>query len=392
MAKIYYNRTLHPVGQGAFFTEHFRAENSEVPFFNIVYDCGSFTGANRKNLLLAPTILKNKINKTFPDMWHIDFLFISHFDGDHTNGLNELLHKNLLDNKSYVFIPFKYPYLIPIIMHDDYPELAYFIDYCIKLKVNLIGFDGDENKILVDTNIEAISIENLRDSISEKVLLKVNSSTDHHVIWFYMPFILPEANQYRTTFISEVEKIEKINLNDVNSVIEHKEELRQIYKNVGKKIGNNTRINSNSLLLLSFPAKGVLDDIYCWKWCPQKEVLYRCSDTNCILVISCLYTGDTNLTSVYSQIIQFATNVLKHYSVSDIIGTVQIPHHGSKECYPSQITTDHMVFSSFVNFSPNYNPPVFDMNILRQFAKERKQLYLIASNCFTRVEMCADLL
>ena len=39
-----FRRTLHPVGHGAFFTEHLKTVDSkarEKAFFNVVYDCGA---------------------------------------------------------------------------------------------------------------------------------------------------------------------------------------------------------------------------------------------------------------------------------------------------------------------------------------------------------------
>lgn len=38
MAELYFKRVLHPVGQGAFFTEQFFDGDNTI--FNVVYDCG----------------------------------------------------------------------------------------------------------------------------------------------------------------------------------------------------------------------------------------------------------------------------------------------------------------------------------------------------------------
>ena len=40
--EMIFKRVLHPVGQGAFFTEQFYDESGKV-VHNVVYDCGSFT-------------------------------------------------------------------------------------------------------------------------------------------------------------------------------------------------------------------------------------------------------------------------------------------------------------------------------------------------------------
>lgn len=66
-------RELHPVGQGAFFTETFNVlqPNNIYGSFCIAYDCGS---------------IKNKNINNYIKTCHINFidaLFISHLDNDH---------------------------------------------------------------------------------------------------------------------------------------------------------------------------------------------------------------------------------------------------------------------------------------------------------------------
>ena len=70
-------RTIHPVGQGGFYSEIFR---DEINNHCIVYDCGS---ENKQKL-------KSAISSALPDNAPIDILFISHFDSDHVNGIKEL--------------------------------------------------------------------------------------------------------------------------------------------------------------------------------------------------------------------------------------------------------------------------------------------------------------
>ena len=71
-------RTIHPVGQGGFYTEIFR---DGINDHCIVYDCGS---ENKQKL-------KSVISSALPDNTPIDILFISHFDSDHVNGIKELI-------------------------------------------------------------------------------------------------------------------------------------------------------------------------------------------------------------------------------------------------------------------------------------------------------------
>lgn len=42
-------RVIHPVGQGAFYSERFYEEGNEKPIANIVYDCGTISEKQRIN-------------------------------------------------------------------------------------------------------------------------------------------------------------------------------------------------------------------------------------------------------------------------------------------------------------------------------------------------------
>ena len=134
-----FKRILHPVGQGAFFTEQFLDESGKV-VYNVVYDCGSFTS--------QPNLLEYEIRNTFERNAHIDLLFISHFDEDHVNGLMTLQNQTKIDKDTKVIIPFKYPYLL-MVMDDDYPTLARFVMRMFNIGAQVIG-------------IEEISGENVR--------------------------------------------------------------------------------------------------------------------------------------------------------------------------------------------------------------------------------------
>jgi glyoxylase-like metal-dependent hydrolase (beta-lactamase superfamily II) len=84
-------RCFHPVGQGVFYTEHFRVSKKKM--FNVVYDCGSETSTLQ---------IKRIINNTFSKNEEIEFLFISHFHYDHISGIEYLLERCRV---KYVFLP-----------------------------------------------------------------------------------------------------------------------------------------------------------------------------------------------------------------------------------------------------------------------------------------------
>ena len=74
-------RVIHPIGQGAFYSERIECDDRT---YNIVYDCGS------GNFNKAPKLLEREITSYYKKNDVIDALFISHFDNDHINGINEL--------------------------------------------------------------------------------------------------------------------------------------------------------------------------------------------------------------------------------------------------------------------------------------------------------------
>lgn len=82
---MYLKRKFHNVGQGLFCTEKFSTEKGQVPFFNIIYDCGTLNSQNLVNNAIAAEfgpITDRKVD--------IDFVFISHFHADHISGLDTL--------------------------------------------------------------------------------------------------------------------------------------------------------------------------------------------------------------------------------------------------------------------------------------------------------------
>ena len=82
-------RTFHPVGQGAFYSE--RHENH-----NIVYDCGS-VNASKGQKVVSQSFSKDDI---------IDILFISHFDYDHVSLIEHL--KKSVKKIRFVVMPLLY--------------------------------------------------------------------------------------------------------------------------------------------------------------------------------------------------------------------------------------------------------------------------------------------
>ena len=370
-------RVLHPVGQGAFFTEHFDNRDKECAWLNVVYDCGSKTCLQDG----ISTLVESGIRSAFNFKEHIDFLAISHFDDDHTNGLKALLDYALLDKKTHVVIPFKYPYLL-MVMDKHYPSLARFVMEALNRGIHLIGVDDSLHEV---GSFESIDIDSLDSSSTLSGREIVTIKKDGKAIWFYYPFMMPGIESLQNIFVDRVKNnkdLEGVNLNAPEDVIDNLSKLRSIYQGIGHKKNGVTKINVNSLLMVSLPAKDV--------------IIAAGFDYNGIRKVceaACLYTGDSVLKGKeYDKVVPRVEKVLTCLSDSKL-GLMQIPHHGSKNCYPKQISDKTNTFAqyAFVNYAPGFKPPVFDKTIRNDFQNNGKVLIEVIDCPSTRVEFTAVL-
>ena len=86
MSEMKVKRVLHPIGQGAFYTESFTFNEHKC---NVVFDCGGTKGyiEDKVRTYCRHLAYRQQIEGQRPI---VDALFISHFDDDHVNGLETL--------------------------------------------------------------------------------------------------------------------------------------------------------------------------------------------------------------------------------------------------------------------------------------------------------------
>lgn len=94
-------RTFHPVGQGAFYSERFYTSGQSEAVYNIVYDCGTSWGSVLK--------AKKVVTQAFDNKDVIHYLFISHLDYDHIS-----LALTLIESVNSV-----YAIVLPLVQIDD---------------------------------------------------------------------------------------------------------------------------------------------------------------------------------------------------------------------------------------------------------------------------------
>lgn len=334
-------RVIHPVGQGAFYTERIEYEDCT---YNIVYDCGS---GNRKK---TPKRLERQIASYYKKEDVIDIFFISHFDNDHINGINELKkHTSMIRS-----------IIVPLIEQDDFwfysienNEFERFYNSLTELanSVYKIKPAGEDDKYYRLNDIGLIDLLE-----SEKGSFEVHNATKfslrRSIDWCYIPFNYDKKirlnilkNELVKNGISERE------LTSGWDVIEHHiDNIKKAYKKVVADGANKT-----SLILYS---GGVIGEYECWQyqgsmcyypWLYHRS-FYRYNKEGC------LYFGDNDLNQAN------ILNDLKHKlgSLVERVGTIQAPHHGAINNFNDDIfainNSVKMFFVSFGNKNTYRHP------------------------------------
>lgn len=212
-----FKRIFHPVGQGAFFSEHFLLESGKS-IFNIVYDCGT---KSTKPENMVENNADNLFSRLAND--HVDVLFISHLDDDHVNKIKYLIEKKYVDETTIIIMPLynkEEVLCISLAINKDLTKL-----FSILKKIN--------SKMLF---VEPIDIESLSSSEGERLDLserfyntddisifdlsgkKIRSSSvlTYKGIWNYRTASLLESSQKE--FLDEIKKSVIVNEDDLNRI------------------------------------------------------------------------------------------------------------------------------------------------------------------------------
>ncbi len=312
-------RTIHPIGQGAFYTECFE---DDVNTYNVVYDCGSETAFLGKGKLID-----REITQTFKKGEVINALFISHFHNDHINGIEKLLKYCKVE---YVFLPIidNISKLLLITSNDnkDFQDFILSPTEYIKhisentsvIFVNVDNFDNEfSSEILFDLSQEQSKRTDNIQSGTRIVLSK------HDIKWEYIPF-----NFNSRQLIMDIEKAYRDNGRKIpNANIIDKIEL-DFAKIIFNQILNlGPKRNAHSMILYS-GAHNPRD----WTC---RVVYNNCCRHSCCFhryfeyenATGCFYFGDFDL-----NIKGALDNISKKYGIKIVknnISIMQVPHHGS---------------------------------------------------------------
>lgn len=339
-------RTVHPVGQGGFYTESFRDENDQN-VFTAVYDCGGSSEALMKKYIDRFFIKDG--NGARPK---IDAVFISHLHADHINGLKHLLKKA---DVKYLFLPQMTEDMIIEVLFYNIKSAQGLSDFVLNLtnpehnqygetRIIRVKFAEEEQNNIVSYDRDDEWYDISSSSFCDKDTIPSRAKIINGDIpsWVYIPYNPPIASSLGD-ISSSLKKywggLSRILPKDIpdllKKTIEKDGNLKGVQSIYNKVFGRNH--NAYSMALFS----GMMNPKDCHCDCEGCCECYLCTRRikKCyrlpyVYNPNCLYTGDFEVTNVQNMI-------LFYDKVWNTIRAIQVPHHGSRKNY-SRDLYEHM--------------------------------------------------
>ena len=327
-------RTIWPVGHGAFYTEQFKDENNSV-LFTAVYDCGS------EQLKTLKKCIDEFLSKN--EMDHIDALFISHFHYDHVNAVGYLLSQIRVVN---LFIP----------------QLTE--DYVLSILGTSTYIRTGENQPALDTLQRLYSGEGLAnvEHIYEVPQITENNLPEaeyreqdykgsfkygkapliftYNHLWEYIPCnIFASCQNLLDEFVANNFGDGNGNV-DINAVFNALKQgqwkkIQAIYKNVFPDSHNEYSMTVYSGLARNVNINNIFTRAYTAPYYYYWDRLYYMPHPIRVLNenVGCLYTGDFE-----PQNVQSLKRFYNHnFGAWSKVSMMQIPHHGSYNNYNDEL-------------------------------------------------------
>ena len=384
MTRITLERTFHPVGQGAFFTECFESDSGDT--FNVVYDCGTNS---------PKAILENAVLQAFAQGVPVDVVFVSHLDKDHINGIKYLAdNKNLTPRTLFVMPLFsKEVYILSYLkygasfiqMFRAISQMGCYVLFVKPAKIeesrqDVTSIDLRENTLREDSQ----TIMSISGIPIKGTVVQSGTKLSFLDIWEYVPFnpsgadadlFQKELAQQRIQIDLVLNALGRTRPTDAEKI--ELEKIRKIYGKVTSRIGKDTnKLNISSLVLLSHKASDAINTYY---WCRPFYHYWNCTKS------ACLYTGDSDLStaSTYRQLM----NDVMQYQRDESLQFLQIPHHGSKNNYCLALCRGFSYDVAFTNYGVNYHQKIFDSQLIMEYLKQGRPLVLITEYPQTRIKI-----
>lgn len=319
-------RHIHPIGQGAFYTERFVDDNNTT-LANVVYDCGCGINLSKQaKKMIAASFSRNDV---------IDILFISHFDSDHINGI-KILKENL--RIRYVIMPLLTDYHDIILSLNTDEDLRLLIErpsdfFQNETKVYQIRdiYESEyydyhivlENKIFYNLDEDYIDMPYVDGKIISFQPITITSLKN---FWIYLPFNYVESE--RKQQLKSI--LKKYNVKEKDLICCLKNLSIKKARDVFNELEGKT--NGNSLCVYSGPQNVRINNV--------TTISNSLQNLSISILAGCLYLGDCNLNDKNNcdkTIIDYMMDIVQIKDYLKNIGLIQIPHHGSIKSFSNLI-------------------------------------------------------
>lgn len=312
MDRIILERTFHPMGQGAFYSEIFKIYHElwSHESFCVVYDCGSSGNKTQAS----------KVVKWFEPK-EIDILFISHFDEDHVNLISELKKGRRIKKV-----------VIPLLDSDIEYMIAFYKTIGNKNAAKIL----ENPQQFFNQKTEIVYIQPTRssrdyDKVNKEYIHWESQKSGSNIeldklwkkFWSYIPYNYDFENRNRE--LKTLLKNEGIDIHHLPDNPTMKRKIKALYKKV------KWNINENSMLVVSTPAdtnikywKALMPHPRTFESCYFNYNYYYCCYDHYYNIAGCIYTGDANLNKIEEEFYSKMNEINK-------VGTIQVAHHGSKK-------------------------------------------------------------
>lgn len=372
-------RTIHPVGQGGFYTESLKDDNFNESL--VAYDCGGSSELFMKKYL-SRFIEENK--RGSKGRLKIDAIFISHLHADHINGLKYLLNNAYV---RYLFLPqLTDEMLIETLSFNSFQDnvnVQNLTDFILDIyrregnqsygETRIVEVAPSEDQGSID-GFDIVDISN--NVIPSPIKTGTAITSASNSVWLYIPYN-PPVRQGKEAFSSYLERelgLERISPKGMPDIVKkYEKEIKKCYANYFK--GNH---NSYSMPLFS-GIRGPSDYkirgwYHVWDCSCNTRFHLRRESANC------LYTGDFEARAYFHAMSQF------YGPLWPTIKSIQVPHHGSKNnIHPSLYDNAIRGFIS-VGTGNRYNHPSKD--ILIELYRQRCLPIVVTEDEWTKFVSC----
>lgn len=312
-------RTIHPVGQGAMYSESFIVCNKTK--FVALYDCGSYNGA--------------ALEKALETVGNVDCLFISHFHHDHISGVSKLIAEHKVKK---IFIPYVTPsqffldlvHNVLVAGHDYVHDTS--IGFMFSVLPYLSGADL-ENPLPAD-----VAVVKPSDVFDRQYV------ADGTVSWYYDVLTSTITDRGEDELIGSILNLLPMSLESGMDEFQSKTWYENLLKELNGKLGEIRKLYRNA-----FP--GGHNSYSMIVYSHKNEAFYG-SKTPGLHTFDCVYTGDAEMSA---DIVGKIRDCAPEY--------IQVPHHGSCKNYDPRIYHRHQ--TAFISAGENnryHHPSLHTLN------------------------------